>query len=518
LALPYKLDGIGYTLDREIHLFVIERQGGNAVQLTDGPFDVRSADFSPDGNRIAFTRTRVGREAHRTDVWVMNADGKNAKQLTWDVASVQSPVWSPDGRWVAFSGSEKEGDSRLRLWLIDTSDNSLHPLGEEALEIEPGGTLYWSEESDALFFIQVRSGLQEIATITVADQKLDVLVSGERHILKLALAPDKLVYAAASVQKPTEVFAAARDGSNERSLTEFNAWWQERLPPATSLRSFVVPDGNGGSEEIDGWLMLPSDGTKPPFPLLIDVHGGPQSVAYVDYGKTVWRHVLCSRGWAVLALNPVGSSSYGMEFMTRLKNKWGELDLPQQLAAIKTLQDDGIADDRVAVYGKSYGGYLSAWATTQTDVFKAAVVSAPVSNIESHFGTSDSGFYVTPYAMCGEPYVDRTAARSLSPLDHMHKARTPTLLLQGMEDQRCPVGQSEEIFATLMRSSDVAVEMILYPGADHHLAEEGSPAFRIDYISRLVDWVEKWVKEGGQERQTDPKKSTQSSSSGGKDS
>jgi dipeptidyl aminopeptidase/acylaminoacyl peptidase len=259
-------------------------------------------------------------------------------------------------------------------------------------------------------------------------------------------------------------------------------------------------------------MLPPMDGTGP-FPLLLDVHGGPQSVAFVEFRKTMWRHVLCSQGWAVLALNPVGSSSYGLEFMTRLKNRWGELDLPQQLAAIKILQDEGSADERLAIYGKSYGGYLAAWAITQTDVFKAAVVSAPVSNIESHFGTSDSGFYVTPYAMCGEPYVDRSAARRLSPLNHMHNARTPTLLLQGKDDQRCPIGQSEEIFATLMRSSDVAAEMVLYPGASHHLVEEGSPSFRVDYISWLVEWVERWANRNQDDRCTDSDKATQSSSS-----
>jgi dipeptidyl aminopeptidase/acylaminoacyl peptidase len=262
--------------------------------------------------------------------------------------------------------------------------------------------------------------------------------------------------------------------------------------------------------------MLPPDKAEGPFPLLVDVHGGPQSVAFLEFRKTMWRHVLCSRGWAVLALNPVGSSSYGLEFMTRLINNWGVLDLPQQLAAVRSLQEEGIVDDRLAIYGKSYGGYLSAWAISQTDVFKAAVVSAPVADIESHFGTSDSGFYVTPYAMSGEPCVNRRAARKLCPLDDMHKAHTPTLLLQGVEDQRCPVGQSEEIFATLMRSSDVPVEMILYPGGDHHLAEEGSPTFRVDYVSRLVDWVEQWCKEEDQNRQTNPEKATQSSSGGPK--
>jgi dipeptidyl aminopeptidase/acylaminoacyl peptidase len=510
--LPYKTDGIGYTLDREIHLFVIDKGGSNLVQLTDGPFDVRSAQFSPDGSKIAFARTNVGREAHRTDIWIMDADGKNAEKITTDVASAQYPFWSPDGKWIVFSGGEEEGDSRARLWLIDLQGKSTRPFGDEELEVESGDSVQWSEDSDAVYFIQTRRGLQEISRMEIADEQVEILVSGERHILKFGLTDDRLVYAAAGISTPTEVFVSARDGSGEKRLTDFNRWWADRTPPKVSLRSFQVPDGKGGNDDIDGWLLLPPSATKKPLPLLLDIHGGPQSVAFVEFRKTMWRHVLCSRGWAVLALNPAGSSSYGLEFMRRLRNRWGELDLPQQLAAVRTLQDEGTVDDRVAIYGKSYGGYLSAWAITQTDVFKAAVVSAPVADIESHFGTSDSGFYVTPYAMAGEPYVDRPTARKLCPLEHMHRARTPTLLLQGTDDQRCPVGQSEEIFATLMRSSDLAVEMVLYPGGDHHLAEEGSPTFRVDYVSRLVDWVERWCNGNEEKTQTDSEKATQSSS------
>jgi len=512
--LPYKSDGLGYTLDREIHLFVLDRNGGDARQLTDGPFDVRSAQFSSDGRRIAYTRTRVGREAHRTDVWVMDADGNNARQISNGVASAQYPFWSPDGRWIAFSGGEVEGDSRSRLWLIDMQDEQVRPLGDEAVEIESGDSVMWSEDSATLYFILMRRGLQEIASISVPDGELEVLVTAQRHVLKLGLANDALVYAAASIDQPTELYACDRDGRNERRLTSFNDWWTEREPPRVSLRSFEVPDGEGGTEKIDGWLMLPPGEAEGPYPLLLDVHGGPQSIAFVEFRKTMWRHVLCSRGWAVLALNPVGSSSYGLEFMKRLINRWGELDLPQQLAAARALQDEGLVDDRLAIYGKSYGGYLSAWSITQTDVFKAAVVSAPVANIESHFGTSDSGYYVTPYSMSGEPFVNRDAAHNLCALNKMHESRTPTLLLQGMEDQRCPVGQSEEIFVTLMRSSDVAAEMVLYPGGDHHMAEEGPPGFRIDYVTRLVDWVENWTNDRWDDSQTNPTKPTESSSGG----
>ncbi|WP_426232144.1 S9 family peptidase [Pararhizobium sp. DWP3-4] len=502
--LPYKTDGIGYILDREIHLFSIDLESGDARQLTDGPFDIRGMDCSADGSRIAFTRTRTGREAHGTDLWIMNVDGSHAEQISFNVASASSPCWSPDSQSIVFAGSEEEGASRQRPWIADPDAKSVSPLGDESIEVESGSSFFWSEDSKRVVFILARRSVQEIATVAIENGRLDVIVTGERHVIGLAAMPNRIIFAATSLTEPAELYSCGWKGEDETKLTNFNAWWSDREKPRTMLRTFDVPNEDNATETIDGWLMLPPGDSQGPFPLLVDVHGGPHAIAYLEFGKQVYRHVLCSRGWAVLSLNPVGSSSYGREFAERLRGRWGDLDLKQHIAAIRKLQEENLVDDRIAIAGKSYGGFQAAWAITQTDMFKSAVISAPVSNIESHFGTSDSGYYVTPFAMLGEPFVNPEPSRELSPLVHMNEARTPTLLLQGMDDQRCPIGQSEEIFATLMRSSDTAVEMVLYPGGSHHLLEEGQPSFRIDYITRVVEWVERWTNRASDDRDTDP--------------
>ena len=84
-------------------------------------------------------------------------------------------------------------------------------------------------------------------------------------------------------------------------------------------------------------------------------------------------------------------------------------------------------------------------------------------------------------------------ARQLSPVQYVHEATTATLILQGEEDERCPIGQSEELFAVLMRAEKAKVEMVLYPGGHHDLAEDGRPSHRVDYHQRVVDWVEQWT-------------------------
>ncbi len=157
------------------------------------------------------------------------------------------------------------------------------------------------------------------------------------------------------------------------------------------------------------------------------------------------------------------------------------------------LQKEGLADACIACAGKSYGGYLSAWAIGQTDRFKAAVVSAPVTNVMSHAGTSDTGYYVSPYAMDARFQDPPAASARLSPAIHAPDAHTATLILQGADDQRCPVGQAEELFATLVRCTQDPVRLGVYPDGSHQLAGSGKPSLRVDYHRRTVEWLERYV-------------------------
>ena len=167
-----------------------------------------------------------------------------------------------------------------------------------------------------------------------------------------------------------EIFRSFR-GATDEQLVRFD---MEFIKPfaSTAMAEFVfVPDGRGGIETIEGWLLR-AGGGQGPLPLLDDAHGGPASYALLDFDTNVYWQVLCSRGWAVLALNAVGSASYGREFCQRLAGHWGEYDLPQHLAIIDALQEEGLASDRLACTGKSYGGFLGAWAIAHDTRFRAA--------------------------------------------------------------------------------------------------------------------------------------------------
>ena len=498
--LPYKSDGMGYQLHQENHLFSVDVASGEVTQLTDGPFNVFNvfnvfnARYAPDGQRIVYVRSREGDESHRSDLWLMAPDGSDTRQLTQQQAQVLFPAWSPDGRWLVFSGTLEEGDAQVRLWSIALASGEVQPLGDDSIEIstEACGVQFVGKDSTRVRALISRRGVQAVAELTVPQGEITWLVEGERQLSKLACSRDFLVYTAETPVQPMELYCCRADGSDEKCLSSLNPWWQDRVPATCERRQFEVPDGKGGTEQIDGWLIRP-EGAQGAAPLLVDVHGGPASFVLFAYGPSAYWSMLWSQGWSILALNAVGSASYGREFCERLRGHWGELDLPQHLAAVQALQQEGLADQRVAIAGKSYGGFMSCWAVGHTDVFQASVPMAALTQIDNHWGSSDSGYFTDFYTMLGEDAQARERMRAHSPVEFMRGAQVPTLLLHGEKDERCPRNQAEVGFVALRRGGNLDSELVLYPGEGHKFTSTGKPSFRVDVMERLVDWVTRWI-------------------------
>ncbi len=139
------------------------------------------------------------------------------------------------------------------------------------------------------------------------------------------------------------------------------------------------------------------------------------------------------------------------------------------------------------MFGYSYGGFMSSWIIGHTDRFKAAAIGAPVVDLTSFYGTADIGHIFGPMHIGGAPHQCRAEYARRSPLTYLHKARTPTLILHGEADDRVPIGQGEQLFATL-HETGCEVEFVRYPGGSHAMLRTGQPAHRADLLERLVGW------------------------------
>jgi dipeptidyl aminopeptidase/acylaminoacyl peptidase len=164
-------------------------------------------------------------------------------------------------------------------------------------------------------------------------------------------------------------------------------------------------------------------------------------------------------------------------------------DFKDIMAGIDYLIARGIADpDRLGIGGWSYGGEMSAWAITQTQRFKAAVVGAPVVNQLSELGTEDDPSGDIDFF--GVPYENLELLQRISPITYIRNARTPTLILHGTEDTNNPIGQSKELFQAL-KYYGVECEFAIYPREPHSFREE---KHLIDRMNRILRWYDLHLK------------------------
>jgi dipeptidyl aminopeptidase/acylaminoacyl peptidase len=298
----------------------------------------------------------------------------------------------------------------------------------------------------------------------------------------------RITFVGASPRGPGEIFVAATDGDTPRRLTQHvgEALGSVDLQ-VPEERIFTAADGT----EIHGWLLQSKRGDETgPTPLLLDVHGGPHNAwSPVFDGVHLYHQLLAAGGWSILLVNPRGSDGYGEKFFGGVTGAWGVADMGDFTCALDVLIEEGIAEPgRIAVTGYSYGGYMTNWLTAYTDYFSAAVSGGCLSNMASDFGTADSAIWHTMVELGGTPFEQPERFRELSPITAVTQVDTPTLLLHGEADTRCPIEQAEQWFTSL-RARRVPVELVRYPGASHLFIMDGRPSHRRDYNERLVDWV-----------------------------
>ncbi len=499
----YKGDGFGYTFDRRHQLFVLTPADGRVRQLTHDDAEHAGPAWSPDGRRLAFVRARAGAGDYGLfDLWVMDATGGDAQQLTREIGRAVAPAWSPDGTLIACFGTDEQeagfGDPMVRVWLVPAAGGPPRRLtgGYDRAAVlarphEISPPPIWSPDGRAVTFLAADAGRVHAVRAAVPDGAVAAVVGGDRHTESVTVAGERLAFTATDPAIPADLFVCAADGSGERRLTRANdAWLAEVMLPRIERRRFSSPHGG----ELDGWVTHPADGRRPA-PLLVEIHGGPASYAGPVFPLGLWHtYILAAQGWATLQLNPVGSGSYTKSFAHGIRGGWGERDLPEQLAAVDALVADGTADaGRLAVAGYSYGGFMTSWTITHTDRFKAAVIGAPVVNLESFHGTSDIGPWFGEWEMRGDVVTQRETYRRLSPINYVERVTTPTLIVCGEADDRCPISQAEELFVGLVAAGRAAVEFVRYPGQSHGFRQRGRPSHRIDVVRRIADWMGRHV-------------------------
>ena len=286
---------------------------------------------------------------------------------------------------------------------------------------------------------------------------------------------------------PEEVYLGDLNGP-ARPVTSYGKEFLGRLQPTEHV-TWLSDDG----VEIEGLLTYPV-GYEPGkrYPLVVEIHGGPswrwEDRAMLNWHD--WAQFLASHGYAVLMPNPRGSTGYGHEFQRLLQNDVGGGESRDLVTGALAMVERGIADrERLGIAGWSWGGYLTAWTITQTDIFSAAMMGAGLANIVSDHGQDDIPSANLLY-FPGHPYDHMEAYWAASPIRYVANVTTPTLILHGDQDARVHPAQGAEYFRAL-KVRGVPVRFVRYPREKHGISER---AHQIDVMNRLLDWFDRYLK------------------------
>ncbi len=485
-TLRYRLDNLGYLIDRRSHVFTVGLDGGEPTQVTSGDFDHVGVDWSPDGSLLTFAAARhpdAGNDL-RVDVWVCAPDGSGLRALTDGGLAAGQPRFTPDGRTVCFvSSTLGDGDRRgvcrnVGLWSVPVTGGTPRRLTDEEryhLAGMTGGTIVPTDRG--VLFPDEHRGSVRLLRVPYDGGEPEVLVDGERQVVGVDTAGGTVVVTVGDPERAGEL--AVVESGDLRVLTDFNAEFVAQVKPRPMVEiTAKAPDGH----PVHGWVVKPEG--SGPHPVLLMIHGGP----FTQYGWRVFdeAQVYAGAGYAVVMGNPRGSSGYGQAHGQAVIGNVGEVSATDLLALLDAALDGDPSLDRqrVGVLGGSHGGYMTTWmAAHHGDRFKAAVSERAVNAIDSFTGSSDIGWFFAEDLYGPDP-AQRAAQ---SPLAYADRIDIPMLIIHSEQDWRCPIEQAQRLYVALKKRG-TPVEMLVFPGEGHELSRSGRPRHRVARFEAILDW------------------------------
>jgi dipeptidyl aminopeptidase/acylaminoacyl peptidase len=449
---------------------VVAAGGGAVRQVTHLTWQARAFAWSPDGKQIAYISGRWSDPGRGSgEIFTVSLESGETRNLTPGITF--SPTWCcwfPDGRHLLYTACK---DVTHQVGVLDSSVGTITLLEEDFVMQWDQPTLSTTPDRRCFATIHSDSRHPQDAWFGELTYLLSDRLSGARTKFVGGLS------ITAEGDKP--------GGIQWRRLSRLNPIAEETLALSATERISY--------ESVDGWRI---DGLfTPPLtrkndalpPLYVDVHGGP-SGAECDFWDGVTQ-LFAAAGYAVFKPNMRGSWGHGMAFADAVLGDMGGKDFQDILNGVEYLVKQGLVDgNRVGIGGWSNGGYLTAWAVTQTNRFKAAMMGAGISdwhNMHAQSNIADADVLL----LAADPLADSEVYRKHSPITYAGRVTTPTLILHGEDDPFVPVAQAYAFYRAL-RERNVPVELVVYPREGHGLSERAH--FR-DAIERHLRWLERYL-------------------------
>ena len=489
------------------HPFVADFDGNgisNIVDILKGePYEspmkpwggIEQLAWNTTSDKVAYTcRKKTGLEyavSTNSDIYVYDLNTKKTDNITEENKGYDTnPQYSPDGKYIAWQSMERDGyEADLNRLFIMNLETGEKRFVSKAFESNVDAFV-WGNDAKTIYFTGVWHGETQIYSLDLTNDSVKAITSGMYDYEGVALFGDKLIAKRHSMSMGDEIYAVALDGSATQLTQENKEIYDQLEMGKVEGRWMKTTDG----KDMLTWVIYPPqfDPNKK-YPMIVYYYGGTTPTTR-GISNPYCAQLFASRDYVVYVIQPSGTIGFGQEFSARHVNAWGKRTADDIIEGTKQFckEHPFVDEKKIGCLGASYGGFMTQYLQTQTDIFAAAVSHAGISDVTSYWGEGYWGYSYNAIAAADSyPWKDPDLFTKQGSLFNADKINTPLLLLHGTVDTNVPIGESIQLFNAL-KILGKTVEFVTVDGENHFISDYDK---RIKWHNSIMAWFARWLQD-----------------------